>query len=127
MSACTVVKLSGSSIRSNRTEDGVRSKMEQRQTRKKRNQEEKLPSGSHRYQKGAEKNKRCSHTDGKEGLKGEMENNMNESKRTHMNFQNHSCLLPLMTSDTRNLKERRGVWGGRRRKRKGGVAGTGEG
>lgn len=25
-----------------------------------------------------------------------------------MNSQNHSCLLPLMTSDTRNLKERRG-------------------
>lgn len=27
-----------------------------------------------------------------------------------MDFQNHSCLLPLMTSDTRNLKERRGLW-----------------
>lgn len=55
MSACTVVKLSGGGVSSNRTEEGVRSKMEQRHKRKKRNQEEKLPSGSHRYQKGAEK------------------------------------------------------------------------
>lgn len=45
---------------------------------------------------------------------------------THMDFQNHSCLLPQRTSDIRNLKEREKLWVGERVGRVGGeMAGEG--